>query len=92
MGATMVSMTGAFHFVDGGRAYACRVEEPHGGRPEAWWWFDVAGDGNRYAPFRAAVGDTEESVRARIVAYYEERLARRGWAGWQDRSRAQRGG
>jgi hypothetical protein len=74
----MISRTGAFDFVDGGRTYACRVEEPHEGRPEAWWWFRVAGDDDPYAPFRADVGDTEASVHARVVAYYEERVARRG--------------
>jgi hypothetical protein len=81
----MVSMAGAFEFVADGRAYACRVEEPHGGRQEAWWWFGVQGDPNRYAPFRAEVGDTEASVRSRVVAFYEERLARRGWVGWHRR-------
>lgn len=80
----MVSMDGAFDFVDGGRAYACRVEAPHRGRAEAWWWFAVAGDPARYAPFRAAVGDTEASVRPRVVAYYEDRLARRPMP-WMDR-------
>lgn len=81
----MVSMTGAFEFVDGGRAYACRVEEPHGGRPEAWWWFAVVGDEGRYAPFQADVGDTVASVRARVVAYYEGRVARRGRSAWYGR-------
>jgi hypothetical protein len=75
----MVSKAGAFDFVDGGRTYTCRVEEASGGREDAWWWFGVAGDNGRYAPFRADVGDTEDSVRARIVAYYEGHLARRGW-------------
>jgi hypothetical protein len=75
----MVSETGAFDFVDGGRSYTCRVEEGCKGREDAWWWFGVAGDNGRYAPFRADVGDTEASVRARIVAYYEGHLARRGW-------------
>ena len=81
----MVSMTGAFEFVDGGRTYECRIEEPYRGRKEAWWWFAVAGDRNRYAPFRADIGDTQDSVRARIIAYYEDRVARRGWAEWRDK-------
>jgi hypothetical protein len=85
----MVSMTGSFEFVAGGRAYACHIEEPHLGRREAWWWFDVAGDPNRYAPFRAEVGDTEASVRSRVVEFYEDRLERRGWAWWQHRRAAQ---
>ena len=81
----MVSRAGAFEFEDGGRTYACRIEEPHQGRAEAWWWFGVAGDRHRYAPFRADVGDTPASVRARVVAYYEDRLATRGASGWQSR-------
>ena len=80
----MVSMTGAFDFVDGGRMYKCRVEEPDRGAREAWWWFGVAGDGSRYAPFRADVGDTEASVRARVIAYYENRVTRRGYGGAAD--------
>jgi hypothetical protein len=42
-------MMGAFDFVDGSRAYTCRVEEADGGPPEARWWFGVAGDDSRYA-------------------------------------------
>lgn len=84
----MVSKNGAFEFVDGGRSYTCRVEEGSSGREDAWWWFGVSGDSGRYAPFRADVGDTEASVRARIVAYYEGHLARRGWIWRQVRTDA----
>lgn len=70
---------GELEFEDGGRCYSCRVEEGSNGRSDAWWWFGVSGDKGRYAPFRADVGDTEASVRSRIVAYYEGHLARRGW-------------
>ena len=80
----MVSMNGAFDFVDSGRTYRCCVEEPSRGPREAWWWFGVKGDDSRYAPFRADVGDTEASVRARVIAYYEDRVARRGWGGRAD--------
>jgi hypothetical protein len=76
----MASMQGAFAFEDGGRFYTCRVEGPHGGRPEAWWWFGVSDDASRYAPFRAAVGDTEVSVRARVIAYDAHRRARHPWS------------
>jgi hypothetical protein len=69
----------SFDFVDSGRSYSCRVEQPSATRPDAWWWFDVAGDRGRYAPFRAEADDTESSVRARIVSYYEAHLERRGW-------------
>ncbi len=81
----MVSMRGSFEFVEGGRAYACRVEEAGHGPREAWWWFAVAGDHGWYAACRAAVGDTEASVRQRVVADYETRLARRGHAAWAGR-------
>lgn len=79
----MASMRGEFAFEDGGRFYTCHVEPRRAGRSsEAWWWFGVSDDANRYAPFRAAVGDTEASVRARAVAYYGHSLARRPWS-WQ---------
>jgi hypothetical protein len=70
-------MVKSFQFVDSGRTYQCRVEEPRGARTQAWWWFDVSEDGQRYAPFEAASGDTEDTVRTRIVAYYDHMLQRR---------------
>ncbi len=84
----MTSGTGsidAFDFTDGGRRYACRVEAPRRGQADAWWWFTVTGDDAQYAPFRAEAGDTPDSVRPRVLAYYEDRLSRRGGAPWQDR-------
>lgn len=66
-----------FEFVDDGRKFTCRVEKPRAPRTESWWWFGVGGDGHRYAPFQADSKDTERSVSARIVAYYNEHLARR---------------
>ena len=73
----MVGMTGAFAFMEGGRVYLCRVP-PTACRAEAWWWFGVAGDPSWYVPFLAGAGDTTASVRSRVVAYYEGRLARHG--------------
>ncbi|HVE79462.1 MAG TPA: hypothetical protein VNA89_11395 [Gemmatimonadaceae bacterium] len=70
-------MERAFQFEAGGRAYTCRVEAARTPRTTPWWWFEVSGDGQRYAPFHAAPDDTEESVAARIVAYYDALLARR---------------
>jgi len=86
-------MMSAFDFEEGGRMYTCRVEGPHPKRPQAWWWFDVSGDGHRYAPFQAASGDTQESVRSRIVAYYTEHITRRSLPGmarphWTRRAQA----
>ncbi len=69
-------MTKKFSFADGDRKYTCHIEGLPG-RTEAWWWFEVSGDSHRYAPFQAARGDTEESVRDRVVAYYLNMLQRR---------------
>lgn len=67
-----------FEFVDGERTFSCSVEKAPAAGNEAWWWFTVSTDDRqRYAPFRATARDTQKSVRARIVAYYDELLARR---------------
>ncbi|HEX6631398.1 MAG TPA: hypothetical protein VF048_09915 [Gemmatimonadaceae bacterium] len=81
----MDSMIAGFDFVDGGRTYTCRAAAQCRGQADAWWWFVVAGDRNRYAPFRVTSNDTEASVRARIVEYYEGRMAPRVWTSWRDR-------
>lgn len=70
------SRSSAFDFEDEGRRYSCRVEALREGMGE-WWWFDVSGDANRYAPFRADASDTEQSVRSRVLTFYAERLAPR---------------
>lgn len=70
-------MTKEFQFTDEGRTYTCRVEEPRGGRTEAWWWFGVSGDAHRYAPFQAVESDTEDDIRTRVKAYYQDLLVRR---------------
>jgi hypothetical protein len=82
-------MIGAFKFEHGGRAYECTVEERHTPPTGKWWWFAVSGDQQRYAPFEAVSGDTQGSVRSRVVKYYEHMLevrarpveARQHWAG-----------
>jgi hypothetical protein len=66
-----------FQFVEEGRTYTCRVEQPRGGRVGAWWWFGVSGDAHRYAPFQAVDEDTEAEVRTRVIAYYNDLLVRR---------------
>jgi hypothetical protein len=68
---------GAFEFEEGGRSYRCCVEGERSSRTGAWWWFDVSGDAQRYAPFHPEPGDTQDSVRVRIVAFYNNLLARR---------------
>lgn len=70
-------LIGAFDFEDGGRTYKCRVEKARATMTSAWWWFGVSGDNQRYAPFLADAADTEDSIRTRIVAYYDNLLARR---------------
>lgn len=67
-------MIKGFEFEDAGRAYQCTVESRPGPERESWWWFAVSGDAQRYAPFRAAAGDTRTSVQERVVAYYANRL------------------
>jgi hypothetical protein len=68
---------GAFEFEEGGRMYRCCVEGERSPRVGAWWWFRVTGDNQRYAPFHPEAGDTRNSVRARIVNYYNALLVRR---------------
>ena len=75
----MIGIKDAFDFMHDGRTYTCHIEDRHRDRPDPWWWFAVSGDRSRYAPFRAIDGDTEVSVRGRMVAYYEDLVARRGY-------------
>ena len=67
-------MIKGFEFVDSGRSYNCTVEMRNGAEDDAWWWFAVSGDGQRYAPFRAAKDDTRGTVQDRIVQFYTNRL------------------
>ena len=66
-------MIDGFAFVDAGRTFTCTPE------PSGWWWFSLDSDlqGQRYAPFRVAPTDTRRNVQTRIVAYYDDMLARR---------------
>ena len=67
-------MIGAFTFVEGGRTFTCAPETRESHLGGTWWWFTVSNDSNRYAAFEAAPGDTQHSVRTRMVAWYERRL------------------
>jgi len=67
-------MLGAFTFEEGGRTYTCKPETRDTPPEGTWWWFSVSNDSQRYAPFEAASSDTQRTVRARIVAWYERRL------------------
>jgi hypothetical protein len=65
-----------FEFVDAGRTFFCSVEIPRLEGMAAWWWFRLDSSGStRYAPFEASPTDTQQSVRKRIIAYYEQLLA-----------------
>lgn len=66
-------MINGFEFQDAGRTYVCTVEARNGDPEDSWWWFSVTSDAQRYAPFRAASVDTRQSVRDRVVAFYEHR-------------------
>jgi hypothetical protein len=70
-------MINGFEFEDSGRKYTCTVEEREAAASDAWWWFGVTSDRQRYAPFRAVSGDTRNSVQTRILEYYGAVLARR---------------
>jgi hypothetical protein len=70
-------MIGRLEFEEGGRTYACHVDDSKGARASSFWWFSVSGDGSRYAPFRADASDTAASVRSRVVEYYLNHLTRR---------------
>jgi hypothetical protein len=69
----------SFEFVDGGgRKFSCSAEQMRKSSPEKWWWFRVSSERHqRYAPFRASAGDTHRNVQSRIIAYYDDLLARR---------------
>ena len=69
-----MAMLAAFTFDEGGRTYECTPEERGDPSRGSWWWFTVSDDSQRYARFETAAGDTQSSVRARIVAYYEHRM------------------
>ena len=71
-------MIEGFEFVHGDRRFSCQVEGEASAPRGAWWWFRVSSDDrHRYAPFPAQATDTKASVKARVVAYYDDLLARR---------------
>jgi len=73
------ALTDEFEFEEGGRTFACVRSPLSVSRPEKWWWFSVSSDTRhqRYALFRVSPDDTRENVCARVVAYYDELVARR---------------
>ena len=74
----MSQMPQSFAFVDADRTFTCVVEASRHARNDAWWWFQVSTEQHqRHAPFRAEADDTPDAVQARVVAYYDDLLARR---------------
>ena len=79
MSSAPVSST-PFEFEHGGRQY--RAHTGHAARTPTllWWWFAVAGDGQKYAVCPVSPADSETSIQSRIVAYYENLIERRSAA------------
>jgi hypothetical protein len=76
--STTSQTTTSVDFIDAGRTFSCSVAPRRASESALWWWFRVSSDaGNRYAPFLAESDDTPTSIQARIVAYYDDLLARR---------------
>jgi hypothetical protein len=73
------NLTNSFEFDQAGRVFSCCVETSPATGGEAWWWFRVSTESSalRYAPFRHAPSDSRSDVERRIVAYYDDLLARR---------------
>ncbi len=67
-----------FVFIDGGRTFTCSVDIVRRASSERWWWFIVSAESHqRFAPFRVGDDDTQDDVRDRVVAYYDQLLVRR---------------
>jgi hypothetical protein len=86
----MIETTGTtdtFSFVNDGRTFACTVEGTSA--RGLWWWFTVSTESyQRHAPFPAVEGDTRGDVERRVVAYYDNLIARRNapyQSRWQGR-------
>jgi len=60
-----------------GRTFTCEAAASMATPETIWWWVKVSGDGQRYAAFHKAKGDTPASVKTRMIAYYEKVLADR---------------
>jgi len=66
-----------FEFEEGGRTFTCVAETSRATPDQVWWWVKVSGDGQRYAAFHKERGDTQTSLKPRIVAFYQKVLADR---------------
>src|SRR5947207_11024060 len=63
-----------FEFVSDGRTFTCERESSPATPGTQWWWLKVSGDGQRYAAFHSKPGDTQATVKPRLVAYYTKLL------------------
>ena len=61
-------------FEHDGRKYTCTVEAQRSTPAEPRWWFAVSGDQQRYSPLEATPKDTANTVKARIIEFYERHL------------------
>ena len=57
-------MIRGFEFEQDGRTFVCSVEARRTTPDDPWWWFNVSGDRQRYAPFQAGIADTQKAVKA----------------------------
>ena len=68
---------GRFEFTEDGRTFTCERESSPATPGTQWWWLRVSGDALRYAAFHSKAGDTQASIKPRMVAYYAQVLADR---------------
>lgn len=68
-----------FEFDQAGRVFTCSVEASPVTGGDPWWWFRVSTErsAQRYAPFRHVASESLAEVQHRIVAYYDDLVARR---------------
>ena len=73
-------MAAAFDFVEfesEGRTLTCRSGPSPATPGTNWWWLNVTGESQRYAAFRTEPGDTAETIKPRMLAYYTQLLVDR---------------
>ena len=70
-------MIRGFEFEEDGRTFTCKVEARRATPDDAWWWFDVSGDRQRYAPFQDSTADTQKAVKSKVIAFYTNLLEAR---------------
>ena len=67
----------ALQFSDGERTFTCTSASSPATPGTLWWWVSISGEAQRYAAFRAELGDTPRSLRPRVLGFYEKLLADR---------------